>query len=134
MFLSEQRMRTLLQWAAVLAVMIACLGLFGLASFLAEQRTREIGIRKTLGATSAGVAWMLAKEFLRWVFLANLIASPIAYVISERWLRGYAYRISLGSSAFVLALAATLGVAILTISRQTLKTSRINPSRCIKYE
>jgi len=134
MFLSEQRMRTLLQWAAVLAVTIACLGLFGLASFLAEQRTREIGIRKTLGATSAGVAWMLAKEFLRWVLLANLIASPIAYVISERWLRGYAYRISLGSSAFVLALAATLGVAILTISRQTLKTSRINPSRCIKYE
>jgi len=134
MFLSERQMGTLLQWAAVLAITIACLGLFGLASFLAEQRTREIGIRKTLGATSAGVALMLAKEFLRWVFLANLIASPIAYIISERWLRGYAYRISLGGSAFVLALTLTLGVALLTISRQTLKTARINPARCIKYE
>jgi putative ABC transport system permease protein len=134
MFLSEQRMATLLQWAAALAMTIACLGLFGLASFLAEQRTREIGIRKTLGATSAGIALMLTKEFLRWIFLANLIAGPVAYWIAARWLRGYAYHISLGASVFVLALTATLGVAILTISRQTLKTAWINPARCIRYE
>ena len=134
MFLSEQRMGTLLRWATVLAIVIACLGLFGLASFLAEQRTREIGIRKTLGATSAGIALMLTREFIRWVVLANLIAAPIAYFISARWLRGYAYRVSLDGSSFVLALVLTLGVAILTISRQTLKTARTNPARCIKYE
>ena len=134
MFLSEQRMGLLLQWAAVLAISIACLGLFGLASFLAEQRTREIGIRKTLGATSAGITLMLTKEFLRWVFLANLIGGPIAYWIAGRWLRGYAYRIPLGMSVFVLAFILTMGVALLTVGRQTIKTARLDPARCVKYE
>ena len=134
MFLAEQRMGTLLQAAAGLAIVIACLGLFGLASFLTEQRTREIGIRKTLGATSAGITLMLAKEFLRWVFLANFVAAPIAYGIAGRWLRGYAYHIPLGGSVFILALIATMGVALLTVGRQTLKTARLNPARCVKYE
>jgi len=134
MFLSEQRMGTLLQGAAGLAIVIAYLGLFGLASFLTEQRTREIGIRKTLGATSAGITLMLTKEFLRWVLLANLVAAPVAYWIAGRWLRGYAYHIPLGGSVFILALIVTMAVALLTVGRQTLKTARVNPARCVKYE
>jgi putative ABC transport system permease protein len=134
MFLSEQRMVMLLQWAAVLAISIACLGLFGLASFLAEQRTREIGIRKTLGATSSGISLMLTGEFLRWVFFGNLIAAPIAYWFAERWLSGYAYRIPLDGRPFILALVVTLGVALLTVGRQTFKTGRLDAARCIKYE
>ena len=134
MFLSELRMSTLLRGAAALAITIACLGLFGLASFLTEQRTREIGIRKTLGATSAGITLMLAKDFLRWVLLANLVAAPVAYWIAGRWLHGYAYHIPLGGSVFVMALIATMGVALLTVGRQTLKTARANPACSVKYE
>ncbi len=134
MFQSERRMATLLQWGAVLAISIACLGLFGLASFLAEQRTREIGIRKTLGATSASITLMLTREFLRWVFVGNLIAGPIVYWIASGWLRGFAYHVPIGGSAFILALVLTLGVAFMTVGRQTLKTARVDPARSIKYE
>jgi len=134
MFQAEARLAALLRWAAGLAIFVACLGLLGLASFLAEQRTKEIGIRKTLGATSSGITLMLSKEFLRWVVWGNLIAAPIVYLIAGRWLRGYAYRISLDASAFALALVVTLTAAFLTIGRQTIKTARLNPARCIKDE
>ncbi len=134
MFQAEQRMATLLLVAAGLAMAIACLGLFGLASFLAEQRIREIGIRKTLGATSSGISLMLSGEFVRWVLLGNLIGAPIAYGITAKWLRGYAYRIPLSAWVFVLAFLLTLGVAMLTVGRQTWKAARLNPARCLKYE
>ncbi len=134
MFQAEARLAALLRWAAGLAIFVACLGLLGLASFLAEQRTKEIGIRKTLGATSSGITLMLSKEFLRWVIWGNLIAAPIVYLIAGRWLSGYAYRISLDVSVFALALTVTLAASFLTIGRQTIKTARLNPARCIKDE
>jgi len=134
MFQSETRLAALLRWAAGLAIFIACLGLLGLASFLAEQRTREIGIRKTLGASSSRITVMLTKEFFRFVVWGNVIAAPVAYLIAGRWLRGYAYRISLNGSAFALALALTLAAAVLTVGRQVLKTARVNPARCLKDE
>jgi len=131
---SERRMGQLLQGASMLAVLIACLGLFGLAAFLAEQRTREIGIRKTLGATSARITVLMSREFLLWVLGGNLIAAPAAYAVMSGWLGGYAYHIRIGAGVFLAALALTLAVAMLTVGRQTLKIARLNPARCLKYE
>lgn len=103
MYTFEQMTGTLFTYFASLAVFISCLGLFGLASFTAEQRTKEIGIRKALGATVPGVILLLSKEFTRWVVIANLIAWPVSYYFMNKFLENYAFRINLGWSVFIVS-------------------------------
>lgn len=117
-----------------LAIFVACLGLLGLASFTAEARTKEIGIRKVLGASVGGIAGMLSKEFTRWVLFANFIAWPIAWYAMRIWLENFAYRIDIGWWEFVLAGGLALGVALLTVSCQALKTALANPVEALRYE
>ncbi len=119
---------------SVLAIVIACLGLFGLASFTAGRRSKEIGIRKVLGATESEIVFLLAKEFVRWVLLANIIAWPVAYYMMNRWLEGFAYRTSLGVGTFVVSGLAALIIAISTVSYQAIKAARANPVDSIQYE
>jgi putative ABC transport system permease protein len=119
---------------SVLAIIIACLGLFGLASFTAGRRSKEIGIRKVLGASEPEIVFLLAKEFIRWVLVANVFAWPIAYYMMNRWLEGFAYRTSLGISTFVIAGFTALAIAILTVSYQAVKAARANPVDSIQYE
>jgi ABC-type antimicrobial peptide transport system permease subunit len=134
MLVSETRMKTLLQGGAGLAVFIAGLGLFGLASFMTEQRRREIGIRKVMGASAPGILFLLTREFVKWVVLANLIAAPAAYLLSAGWLKGYAFRIALGWDVFALTLAGTLIVALVTVGRLAFRSARANPVQSIKSE
>jgi len=134
MYRTEERAGGLLRTFAVLAVLIACLGLFGLASYTAEQRTREIGIRKVLGASVPRITAMLCREFLILVLLANLLAWPAAYWAMGNWLKGYAYRTSLDPMVFVLALASALAIAVLTVSFQALRAAVASPSDSLKYE
>ncbi|MDH4270942.1 MAG: ABC transporter permease [Candidatus Aminicenantes bacterium] len=134
MYRTEERAGRLLRTFAFLAIFIACLGLFGLASFMAEQRTREVGIRKVLGASVAQVAVLLCREFFLLVLLANLLAWPLAYLTLDKWLKNYAYRISLGPLAFFLALGAALVVAIATVSFQAVRAALANPTKALKYE
>jgi putative ABC transport system permease protein len=134
MFQTDERLSTLLKYAAVLAILIACLGLFGLASFMTEQRTKEIGIRKVLGATVSGITIMLSKEFVQWVIVANLIAGPVAYLLTTKFLQNYAYRISIGWWIFILSILITIAIAFLTISWQTIRAARTNPANSLKYE
>lgn len=119
---------------ACLAIFIACLGLLGLASFTAGQRTKEIGIRKVLGATVSGIVVLLNKDFIKWVLIANLIAWPLAYYVMSKWLQSFAYRISLNIWMFLPAAAVALVIALLTVSYQSIKAALENPVDSLRYE
>ena len=119
---------------AGLAVLISCLGLFGLAAFMAEQRTKEIGIRKVLGASAFGIAALLSKDFLKLVLIAIVIASPIAWYAMNRWLEGFAYKITIGWGVFALAGALAVGIALLTVSFQSIKAALMDPVKSLRSE
>jgi putative ABC transport system permease protein len=131
---SEQRLSKMFSYFALLAIFIACLGLFGLANFTAEQRTKEIGIRKAMGASISSIILLLSKEFAKWILIANIIAWPIAYFAMNRWMQNFAYRINIGLSAFILAGLITLVIALLTVSYQAIKAARANPVDALRYE
>lgn len=134
MYRSETRMFDLLKYFAVVAIIIACLGLYGLASFAAEQRTKEIGIRKVLGASEFNLALLISKEFLILVSFSNLIAWPLSYYFMKNWLDSFAYRIDLNITFFLMAGAAALIITILTVSYQALKAAYSNPIKSLRYE
>ncbi len=131
---SEARLERIFQSFAALAVFIACLGLFGLASFMGEQRTKEIGIRKVLGSSTAGIMALLNQQFLKWIAAANLIAWPVAYFAMQKWLQKFAYRTNIEIWVFLLSAALGLTVALLTVSVQTLRAARANPVDSLKHE
>ena len=118
----------------VISLVVACLGLFGLAAFAAEQRTKEIGIRKVLGASVAHVISLLSKDFVRLVVLANLIAWPVGYFAMSRWLQNFAYRIDIGWWIFALAGGLALFIALLTVSLQAIRAALANPVEALRYE
>ena len=120
--------------AFVIAIFVACLGLLGLAAFTSEQRTKEIGIRKTMGASVWNLVILLCKDFVILVGIANLIAYPIIYLAMDRWLQHFAYRIELNATPFVLGSLLTLGIALLTVSTQAWKAARTNPAETLRYE
>jgi putative ABC transport system permease protein len=119
---------------ALLAVVIACLGLFGLAAFTAERRTKEIGIRKVLGARSRDIVRLLAWQFSKPVIIANLIAWPVAWWVMRDWLNGFDTRVSLGPTPFVLAGGLALGIALGTIAGHAIRVARQNPIHALRYE
>jgi len=133
-YFTEQRMGKIFSSFSILAIFIACLGLFGLAAFAAEQRTKEIGIRKILGASVTKILLLLSRDFLRWVLLANIIAWPAAYIIMHKWLQNFAYRISIGVVTFFIASGLALLIAFLTVSSQALKTAHSDPVVSLRYE
>ncbi len=134
LYKSDARLGKIFQSFAALAVFIACLGLFGLASYVAEQRTKEIGIRKVLGSSTAGIVALLNQQFLRWIAAANLIAWPIAFFAMQKWLQKFAYRTEIEIWIFFLSAAIGLAVASLTVSLQTLKAAKANPIDSLKHE
>jgi putative ABC transport system permease protein len=134
MYRTDERMGSLLKVFAVLAVIIACLGLFGLASYTVEQRTKEIGVRKILGASSPGIVMLLSREFTKWVLAANILAWPVAYLLMRKWLQGFAYNAGIAWWLFAAAGAGALAVALVTVSFQAVRASRVNPARALKYE
>jgi putative ABC transport system permease protein len=131
---AEQRVGKLLGYVSILAILVAGLGLFGLASFSAEQRTKEIGIRKVLGATVAGLAGLLSKDFVKLVLIANLVAWPIAYYTMNKWLQDFAYRVELNWWLFALVNGLTLLIALATVSTLAIKAALANPVEALRYE
>jgi putative ABC transport system permease protein len=131
---SDQRTGHIFITFAVFALMIACLGLFGLITYAAEQRTKEIGIRKVLGASVANVTAMLSLDFIKLVLIAVIIASPIAWFGMQYWLRGFAYRINVSVWTFVTAAAAALLITIATLSYQVIKAALTNPVKSLRSE
>ena len=134
LYASEQRTGQLFTIFSVLAIFIACLGLLGLAAYTAEQRTKEIGIRKVLGASVAEIIVMLTREFTKWVLIANIIALPVAYIFMKGWLENFAYRIGFNIWVFILAGLSALLIAVITVSYQAVKAAVANPVESLKYE
>ncbi len=133
-FASEERIGTLSGIFTALAILISCLGLFGLTSFVAEQRTKEIGVRKVLGASTFNVWNMLSKDFLRLVIISCFIAIPISYYIMNGWLQDYPYRVILEWWIFVLAVVGALAITLLTVSFQAIKAANANPVSSLRTE
>lgn len=131
---AEERIGKMLGGFTLLGVFIACLGLFGLTSFTAEQKTKEIGIRRTLGASVHSIMSLLTIGFLKWVLVANLIAWPIAYFSANQWLQNFAYRMDLKVSIFIMSAILALGIAMMTVSYQAAKAATKNPVDALKYE
>jgi putative ABC transport system permease protein len=134
MYTTEKRIRTMFNYITFLAIFIACLGLFGLASFLAEQRTKEIGIRKVLGATVPGIVLLFSGKFVKWVMISNIIAWPAAYYLVNQWLQNFAYRTEIHMGIFIFSGLTALAVALLTLSYQSIKAATANPVEALRYE
>ena len=133
-YVEDGRRQTLLIWVALATIFIACLGLFGLATYSAEQRVKEIGVRKVLGATMVNLASLLSKDFLKLVLIANGIAFPVAWWATNKWLQEYAYHINVQWWVFGLAGASAIVIALLTVSYQALRAALINPVRSLRTE
>ncbi|GAB3557493.1 ABC transporter permease [Spirosoma fluminis] len=134
LYRSEQQVSTLINYFGVLAILISCLGLFGLAAFTAEQRTKEIGVRKVLGASITSIVGLLSKDFLLLVFVALVLAVPLAWWALSQWLRTFAYHQALSWWLFGLAGLLAITIAFLTVSYQSIKAARMNPVKSLQSE
>ncbi len=134
LYRAEQRAATLLSLFTGLSLIIACLGLFGLAAFTAEQRTKEIGVRKVLGASLTDIVVLLSKGFATLVVVAFVVAVPLAYLAMDRWLQNYAYRIEISWPIFLIAGLSVFLVALLTVSYQAIKAALTDPVESLRYE
>jgi putative ABC transport system permease protein len=134
LYKNETAMMELFGYFSILALIIGCLGLLGLAAFTAELKTKEIGIRKTLGASVSNITFLLSYQFTRWVFIANLIALPIIYIYMNDWLNNFAFRTSIEVSMFVISIAISLLIAITTVGSQTIKVAMQNPVTALRTE
>jgi putative ABC transport system permease protein len=131
---NEKNMQSLLIAFSSLSILVACLGLFGLAAFTAEEKTKEIGIRKTLGASIPTILMLLGKKYVKWVLISTIIAWPFSYYLMNSWLQNFAYHIKLGWLPFITAAGFSLLIAIVTVSFQVVKAARANPIDSLKYE
>ena len=134
MYEAEDRIFTIIQSFTILAIIIGCMGLFGLMSFIAVQKTKEIGIRKVLGASVPNILLNLSRQFSKVVIVSNIIAWPVAYYVMNRWLEGFAYRTDISIVIFIISGLIGLGIAVLSISFQAVKAAIANPVRSLKYE
>lgn len=134
MYQSEDKLKSLLWIFTVIAVFVGCLGLFGLAAYTAERRTKEVGIRKVLGASVTGVVVLLSKDFIKLVIISLLIASPLAYYLMQRWLEDFAYRINIGWWVFAIAAITAIGIAFITVGSQAIKSATTNPVKSLRAE
>jgi putative ABC transport system permease protein len=133
-YASDEKLGRVFSLFTGLGLIIACLGLLGLASFTAESRTKEIGIRKVLGASIPGIVLMLSKQFGKWVLISNAIAWPLAYYFLHRWLQNFAYSTRIDLPTFLFAGLLVLVIALLTVSYQSVKAAVTNPSDSLRYE
>jgi putative ABC transport system permease protein len=134
MYVNERRLSRLFLSFAVLAVFISYLGLIGLSSYMAEEKTKEIGIRKTLGASPRRIVSLFSMDFIKLVVVANAVAWPVGYIVMHRWLQEYAYRTSIGFWVFALTGGLGLLTALLSVGWQTLRAARANPVESLRYE
>jgi putative ABC transport system permease protein len=134
LYKGDEQFSTITGWFTALAVIIACLGLFALSSFMITQRTKEIGIRKSMGASLQSIYAMLSWDFLKWIVLSVVIACPLAWYVSYLWLNKFAYHIELTFDIFLIAVGISFIVALLTVTWQALNAANANPVKSLRYE
>jgi ABC-type antimicrobial peptide transport system permease subunit len=130
----EKRRLVLLSAFSVISIILSCMGLFGLISYTAEQRTKEIGVRKVLGASVSGIVYIISKDFLKWILVANVIAWPIGWYIMNKWLQDFAYRVNLTIWPFLLSGFLALMISLLTVNWKVIRAALANPVESLKYE
>ena len=130
----ENQLSTLYKIFAAIAILISCLGLYGLVSFMAVQRTKEVGIRKVLGATARHIVYLMSKEFTLLIIIAFVISAPVGYYIMHKWLQNYTYRIPLSASIFLLAIAGSIVIAWITAGQRAIKSALANPVKSLRTE
>jgi putative ABC transport system permease protein len=133
-YLAQERLSAVVGYFTIIAIVISCLGLFALAAFSAEQRIKEIGVRKVLGASVGNIVGLLSKDFLKLVIIAAVIASPIAWYVMNEWLQNFAYRTTVSWTVFAVTIVAAVGIALLTISFQAVKAAISNPVKSLRTE
>lgn len=131
---NEESFSKVFTFFAIIAILIACLGLYGLAAFTAQQKIKEIGVRKVLGATAIGVVFLLSKDFVKLVSISFLIAAPASYFLMDSWLKDFAERVNVGAGTFLIAAGISLSIAVLTVSYQSIKAALTNPIKALRYE
>ena len=134
MYKAESRISSILAIFSSITIVISCLGLFALIAFISQQRTKEIGIRKVLGATATSIVFLLSKEFVKLTLIAILIASPIAWYFMNQWLKDFAYRIEISWWIFVSAGLIAIAISLLTVSFQSVKAALMNPVKSLKSD
>lgn len=134
LYQTERQAGMVIRFSTIMAIFIACLGLFGLASYTAEQRTKEIGIRKVMGASIPGIVSLITRDLTKWVVLANLISWPVAYLVVHRWLQSFAYRAAISFWIFFFAAGISILIAVVTVSYQSIKAARMDPVTSLRYE
>ena len=134
LYASEQRIATLSKYFAVLAIVISCLGLFGLAAFSAQRRQKEIGIRKVVGATAGNIVILLSTDFLKLVLMGMLVAFPIAWWTTEKWLKNFAYHTDNSLNTYWFTGLAIIAITLMTVSYQAIKAALLNPVKSLKTE
>jgi putative ABC transport system permease protein len=134
MYSADQRVGKIALIFAALAIVIGCMGIFGLSAFIAEQRTKEIGIRKVLGASAQGIVQLLSREFMKLLTISFIIATPLAWWMMHKWLQDFAYRIEIGWWIFLVAGIATFIIALATVSLQSIKAAMADPVECLRAE
>jgi ABC-type antimicrobial peptide transport system permease subunit len=134
MYKGEQKMGSIFNLFAGLAIFISCLGLYGLSAFMAEQRTREIGVRKVLGASLLNIVYLLSGGFTRLILIAIVIAIPLSWFAVNHWLEGFAYHINIGWAVFVLSSMAALIISWVTVSYESIKVAIVNPIKSLRSE
>jgi putative ABC transport system permease protein len=134
LYQNENKLAQIINAFALIAIVIACLGLFGLSTYAAEKRVKEIGIRKVLGASARSIVSLLTGDFIKLVLLANVVAWPAAYFAMNTWLHNFAYRVDVSWPVFATAGALTLLIAVLSVSAQAIKAALANPVESLRYE
>ncbi len=134
MYKAEQRTGELFNYFAFIAIFISCLGLFGLAAYTAELRTKEIGVRKVLGASVSSILLLFSTDYIKLVLIAFVIATPCAYFLMYTWLKDFAYRTSISPTVFVLAIVCSLAITLLTVGYQSVKAAIANPVDSLRSE
>jgi putative ABC transport system permease protein len=134
MYEDVKRLVNIITGFALLAIIIACLGLLGLSAFMAEQRTKEIGIRKVMGASIGTITGLMTKDFIKLIGIAFVIASPIAYWVMNKWLQDFAFHISIGWWVFALGGFVAVFIALIAVSFQSIKTALMNPVKSLRKE
>jgi putative ABC transport system permease protein len=131
---NERKFGVLFTTFSILAVLVGCLGLFGLSAYAAVQRTKEIGIRKALGSSSSGIFLLLSREYMKLIFISIVLATPLIWYVMKRWIEGFPYQTSMTADIFLISGLSVVFISLLTVSFQTLKASKTNPVDSLRYE